>query len=108
MSDLLVCFLTSTKIEFGRRIRKFDQTYISNTEYRPGEQDYPLFDYSGLEAAPPSPSQQQTWKYTEQPSTAATPTTKDWHQFVNNKGITNWEDHLRSQGIDPQVKFPRE
>ena len=77
-----------------------------NTEYRPGEQDYPLFDYSGLDSAAASASnsnQQQTWKYTEQPSTAATPTTKDWHQFVNNKGITNWEDHLRSQGIDPQV-----
>ena len=77
-----------------------------NTEYRPGEQDYPLFDYSGLDTAAASNSnQQQTWKYTEQPSTAATPTTKDWHQFVNNKGITNWEDHLRSQGIDPQVIF---
>ena len=69
------------------------------------------FDYSGFEGGSnliggPSSSSQETWKYTEdhQSATAATPTTKNWHQFVNNKGITNWDEHLREQGIDPQVR----
>ena len=49
--------------------------------------------------------QQQTWKYTQPavPATTQSSSTKDWQQFVNNQGITNWEEHLRSQGIDPQV-----
>jgi len=49
--------------------------------------------------------QQQTWKYTQPavPATTQSSSTKDWQQFVNNQGITNWEEHLRSQGIDPQA-----
>ena len=55
----------------------------------------------------PTQQQQQTWKYTPPavPQTTQSTSTKDWHQFVDNQGITNWEDHLRSQGIDPLVSI---
>ena len=73
---------------------------------RPGENEY---DYTGGAPMAQYPTQQQpqqqTWKYTPPavPQTTQSTSTKDWNQFVNNQGITNWEDHLRSQGIDPLV-----
>lgn len=44
-----------------------------------------------------------TFKWTEVETPATPKPTEAWERHVNSAGITNWEDHLRSQGIDPQV-----
>jgi hypothetical protein len=76
--------------------------------FSPGDsilyEKYGSFEGGSSLVGAPTTGSDGTWKYTEaQSATPATPTTKDWHQFVNNKGITNWDDHLREQGIDPQA-----
>lgn len=44
---------------------------------------------------------ENVWKYTETTLVAPTIKTEAWQKNVNSNGITNWDDHLRSQGIDP-------
>merc|ERR1719454_2026420 len=75
---------------------------------RPGEIDYSYESTGGpvpYHQSQTSPPQQQTWKYTQPPNpvTTQSTSTKDRNQLVNNRGITNWEEHLRSQGIDPKA-----
>jgi len=49
-----------------------------------------------------------TFKWTEAETPATPRPTESWERNVNSAGITNWEDHLRSQGIDPQVGFVKQ
>ena len=48
-----------------------------------------------------------TFKWTEAETPATPRPTESWERHVNSAGITNWDEHLRSQGIDPQVDFHR-